>query len=70
MKTENPLPMFVRYPDFLVLVINLLVLRLGGQVMFTAQELADMTQEYSGVTVMQDFELEAVLLKIHTRKGK
>lgn len=68
MKTENPLDLFGRHPEFLVLAVNLLVYRLGGQVVFTSHELADATAEYTA-KVCQDFDTETVTITTHTRSG-
>ena len=68
MKTENPLDMFVRHPEFLLLVVNYLVFKLGGQVTFNAQSLADACAEYE-CKVIQDFEAETVVITSQTRKG-
>ena len=69
MITQNPIHHFVRYPEFLVLVLNYLVFRQGGQVKFDAQDLAHVSQQYSNVVVTQNFETEEIILKISTRKS-
>ena len=68
MKTENPLDMFVRHPEFLILVVNYLVFKLGGQVSFNAQGLADACAGYD-CKVIQDFDDETVVITSQTRKG-
>ena len=68
MKTENPLELFARHPEFLILVVNYLVFKLGGQVSFNAQGLADACADYE-CKVIQDFEAETVVITSQIRKG-
>lgn len=67
MVTQNPLKLFTRHPEFLVLTINKLVLQLGGQVSFDAKDLAKVEEEYSGCIVTQDFVNERVTLTLKAR---
>lgn len=68
MKTENPLELFARHPEFLALVVNYLVYKAGGQITFTAVELADATASYE-CKVTQDFDRETVVITSCVKKG-
>ena len=68
MKTENPLELFARHPEFLALVVNYLVFKLGGQVAFDATVLANACADYE-CKVIQDFEAETVVITSQIRKG-
>lgn len=70
MKTENPMQAFVQaHPLFVLMLIDLLLERVGGQISFYATDLAKISENYVGSTITQDFENEHLVVKLHTRKG-
>lgn len=53
--------------DMRLLVLNYLLMKLGGQITFNLLDLAQLSKDYAGLRAVLDLEKEALTLTIKTR---